>query len=418
MDGDPATAWVEGSPGDGTGEWLRLPLTPMRGATQVRIRLQNGYAKSANLYKANARARQVQVKLLPSGVTTTATLTDVQGWQELTISQPTGDLEGVELHVISSYPGSKYTDLCVSDLEVYVTATTRENPAAEKAKMDHVVAWKASRVQAAQLFATASKVQIPLAPAYTLAIAPNGARFNDSWECPNDGSDPFCEPRMMAELLGTWPMSDGIPDISASVALAREAFTTQLAGWSPVQLVPKDTRSVPPVEGVSSARLWNCYYEPALYTDEDQVSGNVELPVPGKLGYLHTDALGAFALTDPPKLADAVNGKVAKCATGESDPTTFAWAKFEPADGDTPPAVKAVFLVNCGDIEDREGTARVTHSQLLVYNEVGWLELLVGPRYANAFEWRATDRGPVLSEAWRVGSGMEPVHATEAQPGR
>ena len=38
------------------------------------------------------------------------------------------------------YEGSKYTDLCVSDLEVYVTGLTAENPAFEKSKLDQLLA--------------------------------------------------------------------------------------------------------------------------------------------------------------------------------------------------------------------------------------------------------------------------------------
>lgn len=116
----------------------------------------------------NTRAKTVTVTLLPSGVSVPATLTDTPGWQEVRLSQPEGRLDAVELRVDGVYPGTKYSDLCLSDVEVYVTATTPDNPALEKAKLDRVLAWKKSRVEAAALFKSATAGQLPLAPAYTL----------------------------------------------------------------------------------------------------------------------------------------------------------------------------------------------------------------------------------------------------------
>src|SRR5512143_3727607 len=62
-DDDPKTAWVEGVEGNGAGEWLRLRVTEMDGATQVRLHVRNGYQKSASLFAANARPKDVTIKL-------------------------------------------------------------------------------------------------------------------------------------------------------------------------------------------------------------------------------------------------------------------------------------------------------------------------------------------------------------------
>src|SRR5215470_7202450 len=60
-DDDPKTAWVEGVEGDGVGEWLRLRVTPMDGATKLRLHVRNGYQKSSSLFKANSRPKEVTI---------------------------------------------------------------------------------------------------------------------------------------------------------------------------------------------------------------------------------------------------------------------------------------------------------------------------------------------------------------------
>ena len=394
MDGDPATAWVEGSPTDGTGEWLRIGTTPIQGTSAVRVRLMNGYQKSSTLYKANARAKEVEVRLLPSGQTARLALADTQGWQELTVQQPAGAVEGVEIRVVSTYPGSKYSDLC---MEVYATATTPDNPAAEKAKLDHLLAWKTARVEAARVFAASAKQHVPVAPAYSLEVASYVPAVPATFPCPEDQ---LCSSKVVTDLLAKWPAGDGPPEMASALAVAMTGLNTDFAGWNPVQAVSADPRDIPPVEGLARANLWNCYYEPSLYTDGAVVSGSIELPVPGKLGFLRSDAIGTFAVTKPPALAKAQEGKVDSCKAGESSPATLAWALPAPGVSGGAPGVKALLLVNCGDIEAREGSERVTHTQLLVYDDAGHLQLLVGPRYATAFAWRQASDGPVLSDAW------------------
>ena len=164
-DDDAKTAWVEGSAGSGAGEWLRLQVTPLEGTTTVRLKIRNGYQKSKGLFAANARAKDVVVRLLPSKTELKATLTDKDGWQELTIAQPAGPMRAVELKVGSVYEGSKYKDLCISDVQVFATATTPDNPGFEKNKKKALLAWRAARLAAAKAYGSA-KVALPLHPSY------------------------------------------------------------------------------------------------------------------------------------------------------------------------------------------------------------------------------------------------------------
>jgi hypothetical protein len=138
----------------------------MRGTTRVRLQVRNGYQKTPRLFRANARARGVTIVLLPSGITTEVDLADRYGWQEVVAVQPAGPLDAVELRFRSVYPGAKYDDLCLSDVRLHVTATSPENPAFEKARLDKIIAWKAGRIAAARQFKAGRGKGLPVASQY------------------------------------------------------------------------------------------------------------------------------------------------------------------------------------------------------------------------------------------------------------
>ena len=410
VDDDPATAWVEGVAGSGAGEWVRFHLTPLQGATELRLRVRNGYQKSSALYKANARAKQVRVTLLPSGQTTTATLTDVEGWQEIRLTQPAGAVEAVELRVESAYEGGKYTDLCLSDVEIYATATTRDNPTVERARLARVQAWKKDRLDAAALFKSTSAAQIPVAPAYALAVAsPAGAPLEDD-SCEGES---LCTARLAVSALRARPAASTVS--SASFDLALVSLQSGFSDWTPVQAVPTDTRRVPVVDGLRSANLWSCYEGPPVWGDAStgEVDGSFELPVPDRVGYLKAATVGTFAVTTPPTIAEALAAKPSACARDEAQ--ILAWARSTTATAGVPSHLQALFVVACGTVEAREGMERVAVPQLLVYDDAGLLSLLVGRSYATAFTWRAEGSNMVISRAERVGFYSPPLTLTEAR---
>ena len=104
----------------------------MEGATKLRMKIRNGYQKTPRLWEANSRAKELTVTLLPSKKTVDVTLEDKSDWQEIAVEQPAGAFEAVELKVKSVYAGKKYDDLCISDVQLFVTATSSDNPAFEK----------------------------------------------------------------------------------------------------------------------------------------------------------------------------------------------------------------------------------------------------------------------------------------------
>jgi len=411
VDGDPATAWVEGASTAGAGEWIRFGLTHLDGATSVRLRLQNGYQKSSTLYKANARPKQVTVTLLPGGQTTKVTLRDVEGWQDIRVDQPAGGLEAVLVKVDTVYPGTKYTDLCLSEVEIYATATTPDNPVVEKARMARVLAWKRDRLAAAAMFKTAAGSSLPVAPAYALRGREGPAVPDEGVEW---GDDRLGFARAAVEALALWPSEANLPSPTEAIALARVALATRFEGWTPVQAVATDTRPIPAVDGLAPATIWNCFEGPPVWVDEEgKASGSVELPTRGQVGFLRADTIGTFAVRDAPSVLQALEAEAAVC--GKDEPQYLSWARMTPATDTSPSRVQALLTVTCATLEVREGRDRIAVPQLAVYDDAGRLSLLVGSSAATSFAWRGDGPAAVISDALRVGAWVGAVRLTEGR---
>ena len=130
-------------------------------------------------------------------------LKDVQGWQEVRLPVP-AKVEGVRLTLVTTYPGAKYEDTCLSDLRVYVEGDDPYRPEAEAAAYEKVRAFAFERKQAAARNDTTTKV----------AWAP---RFEEDHL--------WTQPRAWAretpvQLLARFPDSDAH---RAALAVAREA---------------------------------------------------------------------------------------------------------------------------------------------------------------------------------------------------
>lgn len=137
-DGDPKTAWNEGAPGDGAGEWLRFAITKQEGVRRVRLKIFNGFQYNDAIYKANARAKVIEVRFSPDPKPRRATLEDKQGAQELVFETEAPVVDGIELRVAEVFPGAQYKDLAISDVELYVTSESPEQPDVEKKNLDEL----------------------------------------------------------------------------------------------------------------------------------------------------------------------------------------------------------------------------------------------------------------------------------------
>lgn len=359
-DGDPKTAWVEGVSGTGAGEWIRLKLTPLAESTQVRLVVSNGYQKSAALFAANARPKDVVIKLLPSGVEVTHTFGAKMGREEIRIEQPAGLVEAIELKIVSVTEGRKYEDTCISDIAVFVTSLTRENPAFEKSHFDRLMTWKKERKAAAALFSKTQKEKLPLGPRYV--FAPN------ELQATNQGSGPL---EWMAGLLGALP-SSMTSTHAASIELARNVLAHPDT-LRPVQVVAKDARPVPPVDGVCGFGLER-FYCPTSFE------------LPRQLGLLNTSGFGVFDVKKSPTLEDALAATAPACQ--QTALASLAWSRsIAAASVDAPPRTAAVFLVDCQLTCSRSGLSPEARGQLLVYDESGRLDLIVVETSVTSLEW-------------------------------
>jgi hypothetical protein len=367
-DDDPSTAWVEGAKGAGEGEWVRVKVTPMQGATKVRLRLRNGYQKSDRLFKANARAHGVTVRLLPSKVSVDRELTDASGWQELVVEQPAGALDAVELRIRTVFPGSKYEDLCLSDAQLYVTATTPDNPLYERSHLQKTLEWKKQRLAAAKLFKEASAKSLPIAPQYvtTTTDAAKGPPAPDS-----DGHLASIRERLR-QLSAN---SDGA-DVKTQIGRWSALVAGRVPGpeWTPAQVVLKDKREIPRVDGLCTPSLDSCEADPC----------EEALPLPPSIGWLTTAQLGVFDLKSAPDFIALESGRVPAC--NSTDTKSFAWVHRLPG-SDGKPRVDAILYVRCGLVSSREGSSVGDLVQLFGYDEHGRATLVVDANSASWLRW-------------------------------
>ncbi len=114
FEGTGTSAWVEGKPGQGVGEWVVVEFDGQRLIKGVEI--HNGYQKNADIYQKNSRVRRLRV-VFSQGESRTFTLQDQLGAQTLTFDRPI-KAYWAQFIIDEVYAGSKYTDTALSRLLV------------------------------------------------------------------------------------------------------------------------------------------------------------------------------------------------------------------------------------------------------------------------------------------------------------
>ncbi len=110
LDGDPGTAWSEGSPGSGIGVTIRFRFA--RALDVDAIRLRNGYAKSSGLFGANGSVTRLRVRT--ERRTITVRVRDTPGPQTLRL--PAGRTRTVELRILDVRAG-RFPNTMLSEIE-------------------------------------------------------------------------------------------------------------------------------------------------------------------------------------------------------------------------------------------------------------------------------------------------------------
>lgn len=381
-DDDPHTAWSLKT--EGIGEWIRVHVTPMENATHVRMKIRNGYQKSEKLFAANSRARTLTVVLLPSNKSVDVDLTDSFGWQEIAVDQAAGPLNAVELRVKAVYPGTKYDDLCLSDVQLYVTATSSDNPVFEKQHFQNIVAWKQERAAAAKLFKSELGKAMPIAPQYvvTSSESPTGLpRTAVIADC----ADTPCG---IEAMLGRALAHDGEkgPHAAAQRA-ARTLAHTKFAAFTATRVAAQDKRPIPRVDGLCTPSLDSC--------EADPCQDAAPLPLTGQLGYLRADGLALADQDGLPSLADVEAHKPRSCHSKAGG--TYFWVARDPSSDGSAGKTRALLIGRCGLVEGREGSFPTHDVQLLVFGDDGRLEVIADARRAAALDWKPSDDGAKLA---------------------
>lgn len=360
-DDDPTTAWVEGAKGSGAGEWLRIQVTPLDKTTKVRLKIRNGYQKSKDLFKANARAKQITLRLLPSKVEKQVTLEDKDGWQEAVVEQPSGVVKTIEVAIKSVYEGTKYEDLCISDVQVYATSETPDNPAFEKQKHDTLMQWRAGRLAAAKIFKN-QKTALPLYPAYEITSTEAKVDYDVFATAMND-----------KVLAGEW--KDALAIAKDTLGSLDELPRAQVAPTSQDRLVASDGLQIPRLQDESEG-----YDEEALH-----------LPMLDYVSTLFADQLRMLDVKDTLKVSE-YKGNDKKCGAD------VTWVKrTQPKEQNGPAKVQAIALGRCGRVSEREGYINVRMVEVYVYDSAGRLALVAGDTHVDAYRWVMDNGKPMLA---------------------
>jgi hypothetical protein len=382
-DDNPETSWTEGKDDVGLGESVVIEHTPLDDASKIRLEIRNGYQKTPRLFIRNARAKDIEVTLKPSGLTSTHTLTDTEGWQSVVIEQPTGPLTGYEIQFASVYKGTHYEDLVVSDIQTYVTALTPDNPGYETSKQKRLLEWATDRKLAAKTFKEAAKGSMPVAAHYKEEVIAKRKS-----QCSDDTGD--C-PLPFQRASSKWGM--GKPLFGSLDAASQEQFQ----GWKQVRISTTDKRPIPRADNFRFPGSW---WGESLIYDGDEAA--ILLPTPRLLAYFNAKNLKrVYAEAKSVEPGAAINGKAPGCKREGDDSHFF----FTP---ETDGPLRTLLIATCGLYEDREGFSSGRYWQVLTYEDSGALSYLFDFYSATKFDWTKKNGAPFLGSVTRISTAGAP----------
>lgn len=113
IDGDSTTAWVEGVSGDGINEWLKVDFKQKMRVKEIKI--VSGYAADQYRFDINNRVKKIKI-LFSDNSSRQILLEDSLNPQLIKIKNPPL-IKWVKFEILEVYPGSKFQDTAVSELE-------------------------------------------------------------------------------------------------------------------------------------------------------------------------------------------------------------------------------------------------------------------------------------------------------------
>ncbi|WP_207649347.1 NADase-type glycan-binding domain-containing protein [Clostridium grantii] len=109
------TAWNEGKEGNGIDEWIEIKLHWPSDVNGIII--ENGYKKTEKLYFENNRPKTLEIELIGQDTFTVQLPDDFENSYYLKLPK-TYDAIGVKITILDVYKGSKYSDTCISEIQL------------------------------------------------------------------------------------------------------------------------------------------------------------------------------------------------------------------------------------------------------------------------------------------------------------
>lgn len=122
-DFDITTAWVEGKPDQGIGEYLEynIDMTPANASKNLgitKIILANGYKKTKTIWQENARVKRLKmfVNEKPYGILELLDAFEFQVIDSGKIMLPFKKITKIRFEILDVYPGTKFQDTAITEL--------------------------------------------------------------------------------------------------------------------------------------------------------------------------------------------------------------------------------------------------------------------------------------------------------------
>lgn len=364
LDDDPATAWVEASPGSGAGEWLRVDIAPLDKTTKVKLKIRNGCQKSKDTFAQNARAKDVTIRLLPAGIDKKVTLTDKDGWQDVLAEQPAGSFTGVELRIASVYEGEKTKDLCISDVQVTAASEVASVPGFEAQKQKALAEWRTTRAAYAKV---AAKKPLPLHESYDIVTK--------DLKAPGTG------------FLSLIAAAEADPTIGKDLkyaVLRAKKLVTELATVQRATYTLKPSDKLAAVDGVQIP-TFNDIAEGEFDTDA------FRMPMLAGSGILFRDQL---AVTDAKDKLTPDDWMKQKTCGGDA-----SWVVRGDSTGmDKLKVIEALVVARCANVVGRGSATTRVHREreIYIFGPEGQVVLVVAESHVEGYKWGLENGKPMI----------------------
>lgn len=110
------TCWAESDAGTGIGEWIQLSSSELQ--TVRGIRIYNGYHKNIDIFEKNGAATSVRIDFSDGTYIEADDLLCSLG-EAKEIGFPEIETDYIRITITGAVPGTKYSDACISEIEVY-----------------------------------------------------------------------------------------------------------------------------------------------------------------------------------------------------------------------------------------------------------------------------------------------------------